>query len=329
MSEVTYFNQVSLSKETIKQTLKDKFLENERVVIKLHFGEPGNETALTPKDVKPYVEAIQELGHEVLMVDTPVAYDSPRNSKEGYEKAIKERGYDEVGPYTVSDEYINSELGGYTFEVAKELAEAKNVLVLSHVKGHACAGFGGAIKNLGMGALSKESKMLIHGGSKPVIDKEKCIGCEVCTRLCPANAITMKDGKADPNLDMCWGCSICQINCASEALTPKSDIFDKLLALGGVSAMNLMPKTTFYFNIIKNITQFCDCEEDSGEIIANDLGTLFSQNPVAIDNASVDLINKKEGKDVFKEMNNKDPKLQIQYAQEVSDFEMEYNLDKD
>jgi hypothetical protein len=139
----------------------------------------------------------------------------------------------------------------------------------------------------------------------------------------------MEEGKADLDLNICWGCSICEINCPVGALTPKKDIFDRLLAIGAISATNLMPSNTYYFNIIKNITQSCDCESDSGPIVASDLGTLFSQNLVAIDNASIDLINQAEDRDVFKDVNNKDPKLQIKYAQEISDFKMEYELGKE
>jgi len=326
MIEIKYSKNISLERNQIKDLLKGEFIEDEKVVIKLHFGEPGNKTAFKPKDIKPYIDALRELGYETLMLDTPVAYDSPRGTKAGYEKVIGEKGYDTLGDYIVSDSYIESRIENYTFEVAKELAEAKNVLVISHVKGHECAGFGGAIKNLGMGALSKKSKSFIHNGSKPLIDKDKCIGCGLCSRLCPAKAIRMNDEKAEPDLGLCWGCSICEINCPTGALTPKEDIFDKLLALGAISAINVMPENTLYFNIIKNITKSCDCETNSGGLIASDIGTLFSSNPVAIDKASIDLINEKEGRDVFLEANNKDPKLQIKYAEEVSNFSKEYNL---
>ena len=326
MAIVKKFSSISLTKEDIRPLLEDKFEAGSPVVIKLHFGEPGNNTAFYPEDIKPYVEAIEELGFEVLMVDTPVAYNSPRSTKKGYEKAIKERGYNDIGNYVVSDEYVKSKVGGWEFEVAKELAEAKNCLVISHVKGHECAGFGGAIKNLGMGGLSKKSKGFIHSGSKPIVDESLCIGCGLCSNLCPAKAISMESGKANPSHDMCWGCSICEINCPVGALKPIEGLFDMLLAYGAVSAMNLMPKNTCYFNVIKNITKSCDCESDSGHIIAKDVGTLFSEDPVAIDCASVDLIREQEGKEPFIESNNKDPMLQINFAMEVSDFSTEYKL---
>lgn len=328
MSEVKFFEKTKLSKDEIKDLLKDKFIENELVVVKLHFGEPGNEMAFKAEDIKPYTEAIKELGFKLLMVDTPVAYDSPRNTKGGYEKVIKDRGYGDLGEYTVSDKYEKSKLEGYEFEISKELASAKNVLVISHVKGHECAGFGGAIKNLGMGALSPESKHIVHDSSKPVVEEDICIGCGLCSTLCPAKAISMKTGKSNPDLGKCWGCSICEVNCPVEAIKPNRDIFDKVLALGAISVVNLMPKNTYYFNIIKNITKMCDCESDPGEKIASDIGVLFSDNPVAIDNASIDLINEKEGRDLFKDINHKDPKLQIKYAQEASNFKMDYELNK-
>lgn len=99
-------------------------------------------------------------------------------------------------------------------------------------------------------------------------------------------------------------------------------IFDDALAMGACAAIKVMPKNTFYVNVIKNVTKYCDCESDSGEIVAGDIGTLFSDNPLAIDRASLDMINEKEGKDVFNIVNHKDPKSQVAYAEKYCEFKM-------
>jgi uncharacterized Fe-S center protein len=327
MNKIKFSTNISLDKNFLKGLLVNQFKPGFPVVVKLHFGEPGNPHAFKPSDVEPLVRALQELNFEVILTDTPVAYDSPRGSKQGYEKLVEKQGYSKLTNCYIEDQYLKQRVGDLEFEVAKILAEAKNVLVLSHVKGHECAGFGGAIKNLGMGALSAKSKNLIHNASKPVLNPELCVGCAVCANACPASAITIQDGLAEANLNLCYGCSICQIVCPQGALRPKIKTFDEGLAMGAVAAIKLMPKNTFYINVIKNIAKGCDCEGREMPILANDIGILYGDNPVAIDQASVDLINEKETKDVFYEANNKDPKLQIDYVAQYADLSKKYQLE--
>jgi uncharacterized Fe-S center protein len=126
------------------------------------------------------------------------------------------------------------------------------------------------------------------------------------------------------NSDKCWGCSVCVVNCPTKSLTPKVALFDDLLAQGAAACINHVPQKTYYINFIQNITKLCDCESDSGEIIAPDVGVLFSDNPVAIDQASVDLV----GKNIFHTANHKDPLLQVEYAQKYTKFTTDYQLIK-
>ena len=328
MNKVKFSKNINLDKTFLKKLLAKQFEPGFPVVIKLHFGEPGNPNAFSASDVKPLVEGLEELGFEVILIDTPVAYNSPRGSKTGYEEVVKKRGYTKFSKCYIEDQYIEQKVGDLEFEVAKILAEAKNVLVLTHIKGHECAGFGGAIKNLGMGALSAKSKSLIHSLSKPILNPDLCVGCGVCASACPANAITIQNNLAEVNLNLCYGCSICQIVCPQSALQAQSKNFDEALAMGAVAAIKLMPKNTFYINVLKNIAKNCDCDNQASPILADDIGILYADNPVAIDQASVDLINDREGKDVFYQANNKDPKLQIDYAAVHGQLDKEYQLEE-
>lgn len=322
---VYYLKDLTRLGEVAEKLLPNFFIPTGDLLIKIHFGEPGNQTAFFPEDVESLVKVFKTQGLALTFIDTPVAYHSPRNSVQGYEKVAKERGWEALGRVIISNQYKDVPMKSFKVEVCKELTEAKNVLVISHVKGHYCAGFGGAIKNLAMGGVSKQSKADQHGLGKPEF-KSECSGCGLCVDLCPAKAMKMVDGKAKISLLECWGCSICELNCPNGCLKPQTAFFDDLLGQAAAAVLKNLPEKTYYINIIKNVTRHCDCEKDPKEIISSDIGALFSEDALAIDKASIDLINKKNGRDVFNEANHKDPCLQISYAAQYMGHKGDYEL---
>ncbi len=324
MTDVVLLKDFERLLDVSRDQLQNVF-EKGDVIIKIHFGEPGNETALFPEDVAPIVEYFNSKGINVKFLDTPVAYDSERSTVEGYMQVVEDRGWNNLGECKISEDYVKVKTKDMDVEVCKDLAEADNVLVISHVKGHSCAGFGGAVKNLAMGGVSVKSKSDQHGMCKPKW-KSECQGCETCVSLCPAGAIKMVDGKAEIDLDGCWGCSICQNECPYDCLEPEVANFDDLLGQAASAVISKLPKNTYYINIIKNVTKLCDCEVNSEEKIAKDLGVLFSSDPVAIDLASIDLIEKHEGTEVFKEVNHKDPRAQVEFAGKYSKSEGDFEI---
>lgn len=327
MGRVYFLKDFKKLETASKRLLTDFFPANSEVVVKLHFGEEGNKTALFPKDIEPMISVLHSLNIKVILLDTPVAYDSPRKTVKGYTKIALDRGYGSLGQILISKNYKKIPTKDFTAEVAKELVEAENILVISHVKGHPCAGFGGAIKNLGMGGVSKKTKALEHGLCKPTVN-QKCSGCGTCVKLCPAEAIKLVKNKAKVDLKGCWGCSICQTVCKFKAINPKKALFDDLLAQGASAVINHFPKNTFYINIAKNMTKLCDCETDSGKILSKNVGILFSDNPIAIDTATIDIINKSnKGKNVFQVANHKDPMLQVEYASKYTKKDKKYKLE--
>lgn len=328
MDKIYFLQDEKKLEKTCLKILGNFYSRKSSVLIKLHFGEPNNQTALFPKDVAPVIRALKTLGIKSTFIDTPVVYSSPRNNVQGYSQVVKDRGYDRLAPFIISDKSISVKTKDFTAKVCKELTEAENVLVISHVKGHPCAGFGGAIKNFGMGGVMKETKNLEHTLSKPELTGQ-CQSCGLCAKLCPFQAIKMINNKPQINLNTCAGCSICEINCPKQCLTPKKALFDDLLAQGATAVIkNLSPKT-YYLNIINNVTKLCDCFSNAGEIVAEDIGFLFSDNPVAIDQASLDLINQKtHHQNLFKEIHHKDPYSQIKFASKYLGKKTDYQLQK-
>lgn len=305
----------------LKNELRRVFKNCRKIAIKIHFGEPGNKSAFKPRDIKPVTDLLKELNIDFSLYDSSVTYNSLRSNSFSHRKYAIDKGWGELGEINTEDNFIVVKGKRMNYEVSKFLADADGVLVISHFKGHYCCGFGGAIKNLGMGALSKKSKSNIHSGGEPVIIG-KCTKCKNCERACPINGIVVLD---EPKFEKCYGCSNCIYSCKNKVLKPKVDFFDYLLADGANAAQSKFKKV-YYVSYLKNISKFCDCERDAKDIISGDVGFLSGENAVAIDMASRDLIIKKTGEDIFLKHNKKSGIEQIKAAESLGMGSLRYGL---
>ncbi|HOV12967.1 MAG TPA: DUF362 domain-containing protein, partial [Spirochaetota bacterium] len=202
-------------------------------------------------------------------------------------------------------------------KLGKEFSNYNQYIILSHFKGHMLAGFGGAIKQLAMGFASKGGKLAQHLGIKPKIKSSKCKKCHLCEKRCAENAITIGE-KSFIDEDKCVGCGACFTICPHKAITiitlksainflfSKNSFKEKVAEYGYAAQMG---KKNIYINFIMNVTAGCDCEPKKMKPITGDIGVLASSDPLAIDQASFDLV-KKEGKE-FK------GKTLLEYAEKI------------
>jgi uncharacterized Fe-S center protein len=162
----------------LAERLGGVFARGDRVAIKLHMGEPGNKYFIAAPFAKRVVDCVASLGAKPFIFDSPVMYSSPRNDERRYLAAAAAHGYSkkELGcPVVVSNAGSSVKGSHMTYRICKDLLKADGVLLLTHVKGHVACGMGGAIKNVGMGCVAKETKGAIHEGGEPIYS-------EGCTR---------------------------------------------------------------------------------------------------------------------------------------------------
>lgn len=312
-------------KEILKKELALIFRSKESIAVKLHMGETGNDHHLKPEFVKAVVDSLREIGTEPFLFDSPVMYGGERSTAEKYLKAAREHGFEDkvIGcPIIISDESVVVKTEHLNVEVCKPLIEADGILVLSHVKGHWCSGFGGAIKNLGMGGVSKKTKADIHGLAGAVLTGD-CKGCDTCENVCMVGAISMKNSK--PMIGHCWGCGQCVISCPSGSLSPKVAPFETLIAEGAYAVIK--GRKAYYINVLRDITKLCDCQSDPGGIVLGDIGILMGKDIISLEKASLDLINKKAGRDIFKEIHKKSPLAHIKEAEKLGLGDINYIIE--
>ena len=232
MAEVYFFTQAEKLPNALDLLGIEDF-RGVRVPIKLHMGEPGNRYYISPSIVKLTVGKLKDIGAKPFLFDTTVAYPGPRSTRDGYKRVAYRHGFgdDKMGcEVVIGEEGVKVVECGHSFEVAKDIHENTHLVVMSHVKGHIQAGFGGAIKNLGMGGVTKGTKRIIHRMSTPRRSAEKCDLCGSCAEACPFHAITVdSDWRYDSRA--CQGCSTCVSVCPSGALSYEIMDMQKGLAL--------------------------------------------------------------------------------------------------
>lgn len=271
----------------------DKGVEG-TVGLKVHMGEPGDVHYLRPVYASKMIDVINELGGDPMVVETSGLGSIPgRTSAEKHLAAARRNGFceDTVGAPVVmidGDDGLNSVKGSVA---AEGLEELDSMVVLSHATGHIQAGFGGAIKNLGLGCVTKKGKYRVHFKGPPVIN-ERCDLCGECVIVCPVNAI--KEGAVSDN---CVGCNACLDVCSRDAVEVKETTSDELAARIAKNASEVVDVVgnIGYINLLVDVLPHCDCHPHSDIPIVPDIGVLASGDPVGIDKASIDLINKSPG----------------------------------
>ncbi len=325
--KVVFFKDLKKLSEALK-SMNVSMFEGEEVLVKLHMGEKKNKFFPRPSYVKKHVDFLHSINASPFLYDTTVLYRGPRHSMRGYEKLASKHGFtkENVGCDVVIDENgVSVKVKDNNYEVGETLYNSKFILSLAHVKGHNATAMGGAIKNFGMGGVTSNTKKWIHHGSKPVYKKDSCTYCGVCAEVCPFNAIKVDEDSWDIDERSCFGCGVCVNNCEFGGLDYKRYDLQYTIACAAKACVD--DKNVIYVNELMRISKNCDCDPYSGPIICPDIGYLISDDPVAVDKASLDLINEIKP-DLFKKTHRVDPIKQIEYGEKIGLGSSKYDLVK-
>ncbi|MDP1551493.1 MAG: DUF362 domain-containing protein [Methanobacteriaceae archaeon] len=341
-----------------KAGFKELFTPEDLVAVKVHFGERGNDSYVSPVMIRYLVDKIKENGAKMFVTDTNTLYYGSRHNAVSHLETAILNGFDYsvVGaPLIIADGLTSEneeivEINQKHFKkvkIAGDLAKSTSMVVVSHFKGHGLSGFGGALKNLAMGCATIAGKLDQHKCAKPII-KDNCNGCAICFDSCPTDAIIMKSVDngliASIEYGSCVACMNCMDSCENEAIDVdwKNDIplFVERMMEYAYGALNGKENKIAYFNFLVNITPDCDCVPWSDAPMVPDIGILASNDPVAIDTASYDLVNSqkgfknslldknfKKGEDKFKGVwDGVDGTKQLEYAEKMGMGTREYEL---
>lgn len=283
-----------------KIDFKDKF-----VAVKIHFGEFGNVAYIRPNYAAVIIKLIKDLGGKPFLTDANTLYKGSRDNAIDHLHTAMVNGFNPIATgcdviiadgLRGKDERIIDVQGKYCPEpkIGAAIAEADIVISLTHFKGHEMAGFGGTIKNLGMGSGSVAGKLDMHSTAQPKVAADKCIGCKICEKNCNHDAIHVNNKLASIDYDKCVGCGQCVALCQHEGVVMSSQESGEILnyKIAEYTKAVLKDKQHFHVSFIMNVSPECDCWGHNDAAIIPDLGMACSFDPVALDQACVDMVNK-------------------------------------
>lgn len=279
--------------------MKDKF-----VAIKMHFGELGNISYLRPNYAKAIVDLVKEMGGKPFLTDCNTMYPGSRKNALEHLECAWENGFSPLSagcPIIIGDGLKGTDDVGVPVEGAEYVKEARigravmdaDIFIsLTHFKGHEMTGFGGAIKNIGMGCGSRAGKTDQHSNGVPTIIESVCVGCKACLKECANNGLQFDESKKKMtvNEDNCVGCGRCLGGCNFDAITFQND--NAISVLNGKMAEYTKAvvdgRPNFHLSLILDVSPYCDCHSENDAPILPDIGMFASFDPVALDQACAD-----------------------------------------
>jgi len=325
------------------------------VAIKLHFGETGNTAFIRPVYIREVVKAVKAAGGIPFLTDANTLYAGTRGDAPHHLLTALSNGF--AFPVVEAPVIIADGLRGKSetrvkidlkhFEsvyIGSEIAAADALISVAHFKGHELSGFGGTIKNVGMGCASRRGKMAQHSNLSPKVKKKACIGCGECASHCAQSAIDIIDEKAVIDSQKCIGCGECILICPQGAIqiqwSQSVPDFQECMVEYASGVLKTKTKQPLFINFVNQVSPGCDCLPYNDSPIVRDIGIAASRDPVAIDQACVDMVNKEPalngsclktntapGEDKFRGVYpNIDWNVQLEYAEKIGLGTRSYEL---
>ncbi|HRZ14905.1 MAG TPA: DUF362 domain-containing protein [Candidatus Omnitrophota bacterium] len=314
----------------------------DRTAVKMHFGEQGNTGFVRPAYIRVICEAIGRQQGVPFLADTNTLYKGRRTTSAEHLKLAAEHGFvpaqvaaeviipddtrkEEVREVPVNGAYVK------TAKIAAVFREADGLVDVAHFKGHLMTGFGGVLKNAGMGCATREGKLFQHSDVAPFVITRKCTGCSSCSGVCPVQAIVLREGKAAVDPARCIGCASCIAACAYAAIDVKWEsggnvMQEKMAEYAWAVLQNKKGKSVF-INFALKITRECDCLAKDDPRVVADIGIFASFDPVACDKACFDAVCARAGKDIFRELHpQRDGMKQLRHAAAMGLGALDYEL---